>query len=86
MPKDIARIWLEITGMKVERLQDISQEDARAEGSKLWIPEDDNLKQYTNGSYRNGFHELWDNINIKRGYPWSSNPWVWMIEFRRIER
>jgi hypothetical protein len=85
MPRWASRIMLEITGIRVERLQDISEEDAKAEGAAMWFPKSDKFRQYTDGSYRNGFHDLWDSLNAKRGYPWSSNPWVWVIEFKRVE-
>ena len=85
MFREYSRVTLEITDVRVERLQDISESDAIAEGAPLWIPKSDYLKQYCDGSYRNGFHELWNSINAKRGYPWSSNPFVWVIEFKRLE-
>ena len=66
MPKKHARIWLEITGIRVERLKDISPEDGIAEGVEHWSI----------------FPSLWDSINKKK-HPWSSNPWVWVIEFKK---
>lgn len=38
------------------------------------------------GTYRFGFQQLWDSINAKRGYGWDKNPWVWVIEFRRVDQ
>ena len=67
MPKDAARLWLEIINVRVERLQDISEADAKAEG--------------TQGKH--SFAALWDAINGKRA-SWASNPWVWVVEFKRI--
>ena len=85
MPRWASRITLEITNIRVERLQDITQEDAKAEGVDPWFPKTESLKDlFTNGSYRNGFHELWDSINAKT-HPWDSNPWVWVIEFRKVQ-
>ena len=78
MPRWASRITLEITGVRVERVQDISEEDARAEG----IPD-----EYRAGHriyYRPRFKTLWDSINAKRGFGWDSNPWVWVVEFKRV--
>lgn len=74
MPKWAARIWLEITGIRIERVQEITFQDMRAEmgteenATDLW-----------------DWVDLWDSINKKRGYSWESNPWVFVIEFKRIE-
>lgn len=74
MPRWASRITLEITGVRVERLQDISQDDAGAEGVQYDHCEfDDNA---------HAFMALWDSINAKRA-PWSSNPWVWVVEFKQ---
>ena len=89
MPRAAARITLEITSVRVERLQDISEEDARAEGvSTSEIPGTVNgepAKLYTFGpdAHRKAFAWLWDAINGKRA-PWSANPWVWVVSFRRV--
>jgi len=83
MPKWAARIWLEITNIRVERVQDISEQDAEAEGtSKMHL---DNLGQ-TWRTYKRGFESLWDSINNKRGFSWDSNPFVWVIEFKVLEK
>jgi hypothetical protein len=75
MPKKFARIWLEITGIGVERLQDISVQDCFAEGV--------NIQQ---SSHAQPFYKaLWDSINAKRGFGWETNPPVWVIEFKRTE-
>lgn len=76
MPRWASRITLEITGVRVERLQDISNDDARAEGVPEWDGDEP-------GDYRGSFRDVWDSINGKR-HPWSSNPWVWVREFKRI--
>ena len=76
MPKWAARIWLEIIAVRVEQLQDIDQWGAYAEGvskSKSEVPN-------PVANYR----ALWDSINGK-SHPWSTNPWVWAIEFKRME-
>lgn len=71
MPRWASRITLEITGIRVERLQEISEQDAKDEGICFY---DDNAVDV--------FRELWDSINAKRGYSWESNPFVWVIEFK----
>jgi len=75
MPRWAARIWLEITNVRMERLQDITGEGARAEG----IKEDyDPLAIFA-------FADFWGSLNLKRGYGWDKNPWVFVIEFRKIK-
>lgn len=84
MPRAASRINLEITGVRVERLQEITEEDANAEG----FP--DTFRR--NGSYESAdlgkwkFIELWDALNTKRGFGWDVNPWVWVIEFKKITK
>lgn len=86
MPKILSRITLEITGIRVERLQNISENDAQlegvdgidADGFDLSAP----AKTHWIGS-KNRYQNLWELINGKK-YPWVSNPWVWVIEFKRI--
>lgn len=75
MFKKYARIWLEITDIKVERLQDTQISDFYKEG----YPHQDS--RYWDGA-RKWFHNLWDSINAKK-HPWSSNPWVWCVEFKK---
>jgi hypothetical protein len=79
MPKEAARIFLKVTDVRVERLQDITEEDAITEGMS---------KTLVDGvvfiSAKGNFHVLWDSLNIKRGYSWEANPWVWVIEFERV--
>jgi len=86
MPKWAARIWLQITNIRVERLQEIKFFDIRAEGFDC--PEHD----FPGGMcvsecrfLRNAFSEYWDFLNAKRGFGWDINPWVWVIEFERID-
>ena len=82
MPREAARIFLEVKIVRVERLWDISHEDAKAEGAKgMFIPQ-----RYCNESEDIAlFRSLWDSLNAKRGYSWDSNPWVWVYEFRRLD-
>ena len=77
MPKKCCRIWLEIIDIRVERVQDISEIDCIAEGTRR--PED-----YPYICYVDEFELLWDSINAKRGYSWASNPWVWVVEFKKV--
>jgi hypothetical protein len=72
MPRWASRITLEITDVRVERLQEITEEDCISEGLKL-----------LQGGIRSEFAVLWDSINGKT-YPWASNPWVFVIAFRRL--
>lgn len=84
MPRWASRILLEITDIRVERVQDISIEDCRKEGS----PEISGLPIYHNHGERAHliwFEDLWDSINEKKGYGWDVNPFVWVIEFRKVE-
>ena len=81
MPRWASRIKLEITGITVERVQEISNGDAVDEGVEInghpeWDGEPDEVKRH--------FRLLWDLINAKRGFAWKKNPWVWVIEFKRI--
>jgi hypothetical protein len=78
MPRWASRITLEVTAVRAERLQDVSEADALAEGVGGLAPED------THASARDEFQSLWDGINGKRA-PWESNPWVWVVEVTRCE-
>lgn len=78
MPKEAARIFLRISDVQAERLQDITEEDARAEG----VRESHYLG--LNQTARAAFHDLWNKLNAARGYGWNENPWVWVYEFERI--
>jgi len=82
MKKKFARIWLEITKVRVERVQDISIKDIKAEGiSEINIPYA--KKKDLGWYYYKPMQELWDSLNAKRGYGWDVNPWVFVIEFKR---
>lgn len=83
MPRSASRLTLEVTGVRVERLQDISGEDCAREG--ITIPPSDCFSDVnTNWKLRRQYENLWDSLNAKRA-PWSSNPWVWVIEFKRMD-
>ena len=81
MPRWASRITLRITDVRVERLQDIWEDDARAEGCEPvgWIDETD----VGMSSYREGFPRLWNRINGPG--TWEANPWVWVIGFERVK-
>lgn len=99
MPKEAARIWLKVTDVRVERLQDITEEQACMEGTDPW----DEVCYENNGWHPtfsdpdsggdpnmvDGFHKLW-NSTIKKSdldrYGWDANPYVWVIEFERCEK
>jgi hypothetical protein len=74
MPKDAARIWLRIKDVRVERLQDISDEDIRAEGAA----------EFGCTTHRLNWQTLWESVNGSNS--WKDNPFVWVIEFERIEK
>ena len=80
MPRWASRLTLKITDIRVERLQDISEEDAEAEGPPMM---DADGVGY--GSSLIAFMSLWDRINFKRGYGWGRNPWVWCVSFEMVE-
>ena len=81
MPRWASRILLEVVTVRVERVQDISAGDVYREGA---IGPRDCLPAVI-GAERSVFANLWDSINAKRGYGWSVNPWVWVVEFKRVE-
>lgn len=81
MPKWASRITLEITGVRVERVQDITHHDMKAEGC---------LPSNIAGGYWDVLRDqywkpLWDSINAQRGYGYESNPHVWVVEFKRAQ-
>ena len=78
MPKDIARIWLEITGVRLERIQDISEADALAEGARFELASIDSVRIGATASFLSGFRNIWEST----GGDWAANPWVWAIDFK----
>lgn len=82
MPRSASRITLEITGVRVERLQQITKEDIWDEGVTESEVVGDEREAYE--SWHRPFIRLWDSIN-KKTHPWESNPWVWVVEFSRCQ-
>lgn len=85
MPREFSRLTLAVTEVRVQRLQDISEADAIAEGvtpqphhSGRWIAGEDG---WSFPSARNAYAVLWNGINAKRGFGWDTNPWVVAIRF-----
>lgn len=87
MPRWASRIDLEVTGVRVERLQNISEADAAAEGVQQ-APQPMatmySAQEVLRTRYRQGFADLWESIHGPGS--WDANPWVWVVEFRRIEK
>jgi hypothetical protein len=90
MPREVARLFLEVKAVRIERLRDITEEDAKAEGVEEYpiFSDFDGYEHVTVGltTPRQSFQMLWDSMNAKNGYTWESNPWVWVYEFGRIEK
>lgn len=99
MPKEAARIFLKVADVRVERLQDMDQEDAIKEGLELQCHRvDDDCSAYLKCNFQNSaacldsFKELWNSTISKKDpadmykYGWKANPWVWVIEFERISK
>lgn len=93
MPRAASRITIEIVGIRLERLQDISEQDAIAEGISsiddggeiLYLANSPSSERQTRySSSVAAFRKLWDSINRDRGYSWDSNPFVWVVEFKKL--
>lgn len=80
MPRWACRLLLEVTDVRVERVQEIGEEDCYAEGRSLDLEMDPVSRPAAKW-----FRDLWDSINAKRGHSWESDPWVWVVSFRRVE-
>jgi hypothetical protein len=77
MPEWASRIHLDLEDVRVERVQDIDEDDAEAEG--VLVGFDDHPEPPAATAQ---FRLVWDSINKKRGFGWDANPWVWVIEFK----
>jgi hypothetical protein len=82
MPRWASRITLEITDVRVQRVQEISEEDAKAEG----VGPIGGFVAQLPFDYRVAFKTLWDEINEHRGYGTHKNPWVWCLTFKRVKK
>lgn len=93
MQKHLSRLTLEITDVRVQRVQEISEEDAEAEGIVNWGHRDGEPWNHwrvadtriEEDSPLPCFEQLWDSINFARGYGWDAKPWVWALTFKRID-
>jgi hypothetical protein len=90
IPPEWARDWLHIDQVRVQRLQEISEDDAKAEGVELDRKHGAGWIDYSTAAWRgveacinarDSFRSLWYSINSKRDFGWLSNPWVWAITF-----
>ena len=81
MPRWASRLTLEITDVRAQRVQEITEDDAMAEGFYQAVRESPNG---VGQDVRGWFRSTWDFINDARGYGWDVNPWVWAITFRRV--
>jgi len=95
MPLWASRLKLEIINVRVQRLKEISESDAIKEGIEP-LPSKRGFYNPMGGGHgsvhlgyyetaKNAFADLWDKINFKRGFGWEKDPWVWVIEFKRVE-
>lgn len=98
MPKEAARVFLKVTSVKVERLKDIDEEQAKKEGARkqLWYQpfgtkiEDE--QKYVGSlvnhkiNYKTGFADIWDSTVKEEKYSWEANPLIWVIEFEKVEK
>ena len=89
MPKEAARIWLKVTDVRVERLQEITEDGAKAEGANFKNGKNVGFEEKMNRTAIERFAEIW-NSTIKKSdidqYGWNASPWVWVIEFERCEK
>lgn len=101
MRRHACRFLLEIVGVRAERLHRITEEDAKAEGVKIHVSTEGCPSGMARAGYfqiptpyqplepgheyRAAYSILWDKLNKSRGFGWSTNPWVWVIEFRGVK-
>lgn len=90
MPKEAARIWLKVTAVWAEHLQDITIDEAIKEGcADLWVDEVKSMRLIDVAGNKNQFTYIWNSTIQKSDidkYGWAANPWVWVIEFERCEK
>jgi len=83
MPRWASRITLEVTGVRVEELQEISYEDAKAEGAEFWRNDGTLTELPPCSAHRYEFEDLWTSIHGADS--WNANPWVWVVSFQRLD-
>ena len=83
LPRELSRLTLRVTAVRVERVQDISGMDAKREGVNIpaHMPQDGADLDWA----KKEFALLWDSINAKRGYGWDANLWVWVVSFEKLK-
>lgn len=96
MPKEMTRAWIKVTGVGVERIQDISPEQLRKEGLRIFATPGECKSQFNKfgaiydfEEKKKEFEQLWDSTIKGKGQElskWESNPWVWVIEFVRCDK
>lgn len=91
MPRWACRIVLEITNIRVERVQDIFEDDAIADGGLETMVEDHiwyipGADSKTTRDPKYAFEHVWDSIYSARGLGWDVNPWVWVVEFKKVNQ
>lgn len=88
MPRWASRITLEVVAVRVERVQEITEEDIKAEGVRPDMVDSGGVTPWGAGidvaDYHGPFIGLWDSVNTKRGFGWLSNPWTWVVSFQKI--
>lgn len=89
LPRWACRLFLRVKSVRVERVQEIGEADAKAEGVERH--DDEGVTYYGplnagHADARRAFETLWDSINAERGFGWAANPWVWVVEFERTEK
>lgn len=82
MPRSACRIILEVVNIRVERVRDITPRDCMAEGIK---GTGKNFDIVPKDGWKYSFQKLWNSINESRGYGWEKNPFVWVVEFKKLE-
>jgi len=93
MPRWASRITLDVVNVRVERVQEITREDAKAEGvDNVWHWDEERNARHPEhfrrgllNPYVANYSVLWDAINSGRGFGWDANPWVWVIEFKVVQ-
>ncbi len=84
MPAWAARYFIKITGVRPERLQEITKEDVEAEGTRVWLEQHPEVLDDAPFSAKQCYSYLWDSINPKQ--KWETNPWVWRIAFVKADK